>query len=59
MPNFISDQIEKAILEVFVNNLGYRHVNARDIDRTGRVNEQEVVIKPILKERLLKLNYPN
>jgi type I restriction enzyme R subunit len=28
----------------------------RDIDTTGRVNEQEVVIKPILKERLIKLN---
>jgi type I restriction enzyme R subunit len=57
MANFISEnQIEKAILEVFVNNLGYRHINAKDNDTTGRNNEQEVVIKPILKERLKKLN---
>ena len=57
MPNFISEnQIEKAILEVFVNNLGYRHINAEHADTTGRVNEQEVIIKPILRERLKKLN---
>jgi type I restriction enzyme, R subunit len=57
MPNFISEgHIEKAILEVFMNNLGYRHINAENNDTTGRANEQEVVIKPILKERLKKLN---
>jgi type I restriction enzyme, R subunit len=57
MPNFISEnQIEKAILEVFINNLGYRHINAEHADTTGRANEQEVIIKPILRERLQQLN---
>lgn len=57
MPNFISeDQIEKAILEVFVNNLGYRHINAQHTDTTGRSSEQEVVLQPTLKKYLSKLN---
>lgn len=31
MANFISeDQIEKAIIQVFMNNLGYRHSNFMD-----------------------------
>jgi type I restriction enzyme R subunit len=57
MPNFISEQqIEKAILEIFINNLRYRHINTEHADTTGRSNESEVVIKPILRERLEKLN---
>jgi type I restriction enzyme, R subunit len=57
MPNFISeDQIEQAILEVFVNNLGYRHINALHTDTTGRSSEQEVVLRPTLKKYLSKLN---
>jgi type I restriction enzyme, R subunit len=57
MINFISeDQIEKAIIQVFENNLGYRHSNCMDEDVTGRINENEVVIKPLLKKQLAKLN---
>ncbi|WP_315821681.1 type I restriction endonuclease [Paraflavitalea speifideaquila] len=57
MANFISeDQIEKAIIEVFVNNLGYRHLNCFDKDTTGRVDEKDVVIKPLLKQKLQELN---
>lgn len=59
MANFISeDQIEKATIDVFVNNLGYRHINCLVIDGTGRGNENDVVLKPILKKKLLDLN-PN
>ena len=57
MANFISeDQIEKATIEVFVHNLGYRHFNCIDKDLTGRLNEREVIIKPLLKEKLIELN---
>ncbi len=57
MPNFISeDQIEKAIIQVFEHNLGYRHSMCMDKDITGRLNENEVVIKPLLKQQLIKLN---
>ncbi len=57
MPNFISeDQIEKAIIQIFENNLGYRHSNCIDKDITGRFTENEVVIKPLLKQQLIKLN---
>jgi type I restriction enzyme, R subunit len=57
MPNFISEaQIEKAVLEVFINNLGYRHINAEHEDSTGRTSDKEVIIKSILKERLQKIN---
>ncbi len=57
MPNFISeDQIEKAIIQVFKNNLGYRHSNCLDKDVTGRLSENEVVIQPLLKQQLIKLN---
>lgn len=57
MINFISeDQIEKAIIQVFKNNLGYRHSNCMDKDVTGRISENEVVIKPLLKSQLIKLN---
>lgn len=57
MTNFISeDQIEKAIIEIFVRNLGYRHIHCMDRDVTGRQNEKDVLIKPILKQRLQELN---
>lgn len=57
MANYISeDQIEKATVEVFVNNLGYRHLNCIDQDLTGRLNEREVIIKPLLKKKLIELN---
>ena len=57
MANFISeDQIEKATIEVFVNNLGYRHINCFLQDGTGRENETDVVLKPILKKKLQDLN---
>lgn len=57
MANFISeDQIEKAIIKVFVDTLGYRHVNCIDQDVSGRLNDSEVVIKPILQHHLKLLN---
>lgn len=57
MANFISeDQIEKATIEVFVNNLGFRHINCIDKDKTGRINESDVLIKPLLKRKLIELN---
>jgi len=59
MANFISeDQIEKATIDVFVNNLGYRHLNCFDVDSTERESETDVVIKPLLKRKLKELN-PN
>ncbi|MFS2188920.1 type I restriction endonuclease subunit R [Mucilaginibacter sp. P25] len=55
--NFISeDQIEKAIIDVFVNQLGYRHLNCFIEDITGRSMETEVVIESILKQQLIKCN---
>ena len=57
MPNIIiENQIERAIIDVFVNNLGYRHINCFEKDVTGRVSEREVIIKPLLKQYLTKLN---
>lgn len=50
------DQIEKAIINVFVNNLGYRHLNCFLQDETERENESDVVIKPLLKRKLKELN---
>ena len=50
------DQIEKAIIEVFVNNLGYRHINCFVQDGTGREQESDVIIKPLLRKQLEKLN---
>lgn len=55
--NFISeDQIEKAIIDVFVNQLGYRHLNCFLEDITGRSMETEVVIASLLRQQLEKLN---
>lgn len=57
MADFISeDQIEKAILQIFVDNLGYRHIHCMDSDTTGRTNEKDVLIKPLLKDKLRDLN---
>src|SRR6202050_677083 len=57
MANFISeDQIEKAIIEIFVHNLGYRHIRCMDRDTTGRQDEKDVLIKPLLKKKLQELN---
>ena len=57
MPNLISEaQIEKAIIDVFVNNLNYRHLNCEHADQTGRTDEREVIILPILQQRLERLN---
>ena len=50
------DQIEKAIISVFVNNLGYRHLNCFDVDTTERDCETDVMIKPLLKRKLKELN---
>jgi type I restriction enzyme R subunit len=57
MANFISeDQIERATIEVFVKNLGYRHINCLDRDTTGRLYENEVLIKSLLHQKLIALN---
>lgn len=57
MANFISEnQIEQATVEVFVNNLGYRYINCFDKDITGRLNETDVLLKPLLKKKLIDLN---
>lgn len=59
MANYISeDQIEKATIQVFVENLGYRHIHCIDNDTTSRIHETDVLIKPLLKEKLIELN-PN
>ncbi len=50
------DQIEKAVISVFVNNLDYRHLNCFDMDTTERESETDVVIKPLLKRKLKELN---
>jgi type I restriction enzyme, R subunit len=50
------DQIERATINVFVNNLGYRHINCFVQDGTGRESETDVVIKPLLKQKLQDLN---
>lgn len=57
MPNIITElQIENAIVDVFVHNLGYRHINAEHSDTTGRSNEEEVVLIPTLRKKLTELN---
>ncbi|AEE54474.1 type I restriction endonuclease subunit R [Haliscomenobacter hydrossis] len=57
MANYISeDQIEKATIELYVQKLGYRHLNCFDQDLTGRANETEVVLKPLLRKKLSDLN---
>ncbi|MCC8174360.1 MAG: HsdR family type I site-specific deoxyribonuclease [Odoribacter sp.] len=56
--NYITeDQIEKAAIEVFTHpDIKYRHINCYDSDTTGRETEKEVVIKPLLRDMLEKLN---
>lgn len=59
MANIITeDHIEKATIELFTNpkKLQYRHINCFEKDTTGRLNETEVVIKPLLKQQLIALN---
>lgn len=56
MANIISeDNIEQATIEVF-KKMGYRHQNCFYNDITGRSSEQQVVIEPILRERLQRIN---
>lgn len=56
--NFITeDQIEKAAIEVFSHpDINYRHINCQHTDTTGRTSEREVVIKPLLWDKLKQLN---
>ena len=57
MANFISeDQIEKAVIAVFTEQLSYRHVNCQYQDLMGRTDERDVVIKRVLNEQLEMLN---
>lgn len=56
--NFISeDNIEKAAIEVFqYPDINYRHLDCQYTDLTGRTSETEVVIKPLLWQKLKELN---
>lgn len=56
--NFITeDQIEKAAIEVFTHpDIKYRHIDCFKFDATGRETEKDVVIKPLLRDMLEKLN---
>lgn len=57
MANFISeDHIEQATIEFFKTKLNYRHLNCMERDTTGRSNETEVVIRPLLRQQLTRLN---
>ncbi len=63
MAKFISeDQIEKAITEVFTNQLNYRAINCYTPDRetlpdgSGRMDKREVVFLDILKDKAQELN---
>lgn len=57
MANFISeDHIEQATIELFKTKLNYRHLNCMERDTTGRSSETEVVIRPLLRQQLIKLN---
>ena len=55
VPNFISeDRIEKSILGILADKMGYRHINcytadAGDLnDRSGRTDKSEVVFHVLL-----------
>lgn len=63
MPNFISeDDIEKAIVEVFKDKLGYRIINCftPDVnslnDKSSRADKKEVVFLDILRNKAYELN---
>jgi type I restriction enzyme R subunit len=57
MPNIITEQqIENAVLDVFIHNLGYRHINAQYQDTTGRCSEEEVVLESTLRNQLKIIN---
>lgn len=57
MPNIITEgQIQEAAIGVFTNNLGYRHIYAEHNDTTGRTSQQEVVLLPVLRAQLIRLN---
>ncbi len=63
MPNFISeDDIEKAILEMLTEQMGFRHIDCFTADadnlndRSGRTTKTEVVLFDILKERAIDIN---
>ncbi|MCP4373650.1 MAG: type I restriction endonuclease subunit R, partial [Deltaproteobacteria bacterium] len=63
MPNFISeDQIEKAIVKVLTDKLGYTTINCftADVDNLNdgskRPTKQEIVFPEILKEKTVSLN---
>lgn len=56
--NYITeDEIEKAAIKVFtLHYIKYRHINCFKSDTTGRETEKDVVIKPLLRDMLKKLN---
>ena len=63
LPNFISeDQIEKAIVKVLTDKLGYKTINCFTSevenlnDGSHRPSKQEVVFPEILKEKTVSLN---
>ncbi len=58
MQSYLSeDDIEVAITQVFIKNLGYRHLNCINVDLTGRKSESDVVIRSILQKRLADINF--
>ncbi len=63
MPNIISENdIEKAIIRMLTDQLGFRHINCYTADPndsndgTGRKNKSEVVFLDILREKAGSLN---
>lgn len=56
--NYITeDEIEKAAVEVFTHpDIKYRHVDCLYSDTTGRETEKDVIIKPLLRDKLKELN---
>ncbi|MFH2065929.1 MAG: HsdR family type I site-specific deoxyribonuclease [Pseudomonadota bacterium] len=63
MPNFISEeQIEKAIIRILTDTLGYRHMDCYTVDPgnlddgSGRMDKSEVVLVDVLREKAKSLN---
>ena len=49
-------QIEKSAIMLLTEKLGYRHFDCKEQDDTGRVNEEEVVIRSVLEQKVKELN---
>lgn len=49
-------QIEKSAIMLLTEKLRYRHSNCKEQDGTGRVSEEEVVIRSVLEQKVRELN---